>query len=116
MNISLGDVITFIIAVGGLFLAWRKAPLEGRKLAGEASAVSADAAAKFQEIAAKAAEREEAMRLRMDELESKMDNLETQLRKANERAAKFEGWAKRLAHQVQSLGGVPVPLELEDKK
>jgi hypothetical protein len=48
---------------------------------------------------------------RIGVLECRQAELENQVREANIRAEKFESWAKRLSHQVQSLGGIPVPLE-----
>lgn len=81
----------------------------------ETTGLSADTAEKFQRLADKAAERVAAMQIRLDAVEDQLQSMEKQLRDSEARAAKFEGWAKRLAGQVTSLGGIPVPLEIEAK-
>ncbi len=113
---DVGDVIGIVIAISGVILAWYKAPIEGRRLHGETSNFSADAALKYQELASKAAEQIAAMQKRMELLESQVEHMEMQLETAQANATKFQDWAKRLSHQVHSLGGVPVPLETETLK
>jgi predicted DNA-binding protein (UPF0251 family) len=82
--------------------------------------LDADAAAKYGELVDRAAKRESEYQTRIDTLnarivtvEAKQGELEIAVRAANYRAAKFEDWAKRLAFQVQSYGGVPVLLDPE---
>jgi hypothetical protein len=106
MNIDLGDILALVIAISGFVIAWKKAPLEKIKMSSESRAITADAAEKFQQIANKAADR-------LDALESEMIQVRELLRQSELRAAKFENWAKRLSHQVHSLGYVPVPFEPE---
>lgn len=86
-------------------------------------------AEKYQEIADKAAKTIQEMRKEIDEQQGKYEagkkllmariatvegeviDLKAQLRQANERASRFEDWAKRLVYQVRSMGGIPVDLD-----
>jgi hypothetical protein len=95
--ISLPEVFAILVAVVSLYIAWRKAPLESKNL-------DAAAAEKYQAIAVNAAERLEA-------LEKQVNDLAIKARAAEERAARYENWARRLSGQVVSMGGTPVPLE-----
>ena len=113
---TITDVVTLVIMALGFYLTWKKAPLESRKLAGEAASSQADTAARWQEIANNAAKREAELRSRLDTIELQMATLQIQAREAMAKAARFEDWATRLSHQVISLGGHPVPLDVEDKE
>jgi predicted negative regulator of RcsB-dependent stress response len=111
---DLGDIIQWVTIVGlviGAIAGWRK-------LRPEVQVLDADAATKYSDLVDKAAERESKYQMRIDalvirvtQLEARQMELAEQVKDANRRADKFEGWAKRLTYQVQSLGGVPVPLE-----
>ncbi len=113
-NTIIAIVIAVIAAAPGtiaLIIAFRKAKPE-------ISVLDADAAIKYSDLVDRAAKRESEYQSRIDSLNSRVAQVEAQygeLREqvalANKRADKFEDWAKRLAWQVQSLGGVPVPLE-----
>lgn len=48
---------------------------------------------------------------KIDALEKRVEELEISLEKAEKLAGKLEDWANRLAHQVHSLGAVPVQFE-----
>lgn len=104
---TLALIIALIAAAPGVYAVWQ----QRKKIPLETSGLSADTAAKYQEIARKSAERVDMMQTRLDLLETQVQALELQLRQANERAGRFEDWARRLTHQVRSLGGVPVELE-----
>ncbi len=109
MNFDIVDIVTLIIAVAGAVLAWRKAPSERRSL-------DADAAEKYQQIAANAADREEELKKRLLKLEAKVAEMEKQVKEANDRAIRFENYAKRLSYQVKALGHIPVPLDEDSGK
>jgi flagellar motility protein MotE (MotC chaperone) len=98
------SMIAVAVSIGTLTIAWRKLKPQLRQ-------VSSDTASKFQEIADRAAEKIQRMQEQVDQCENKIDALESQLRSANERSARFENWAKRLAAQVVSLGAIPVELD-----
>jgi len=63
------------------------------------------------------AERDEARDKEVKELRDRMivmqRRIEEQDRTFAEREAKLVNWAERLSHQVYSLGGVPVPIEIK---
>jgi hypothetical protein len=112
--VQIDDLITLIVALGSLTLSY----VAYRKFKPEVQVLDADAATKYSDLVDKAAERESKYQMRIDalvirvtQLETRQSELAEQVRDANRRADKFEGWAKRLTYQVQSLGGVPVPLE-----
>jgi hypothetical protein len=108
------DIVSLIMGIASIATAvivWRKFKPEVRIL-------DADAATKYAELVDRAAKRESEYQNRIDSIQARMALLETrqgeleaQVEAANQRAEKFEGWAKRLTHQVQSLGGVPVAME-----
>lgn len=107
------SIITTLIAVTTVFIAWRK-------LKPEYQGLDADAATKYAELVDRAAKRECEYQNRIDEitldvekLNHRVSEMATEIRTANVRADKFEGWAKRLAHQVQALNAIPVPLDPE---
>lgn len=109
-------VIAVIAAAPGtiaLIIAFRKAKPE-------ISVLDADAAIKYSDLVDRAAKRESEYQSRIDSLNSRVAQVEAQYGElheqvalANKRADKFEDWAKRLAFQVQSMGGVPVPFEVK---
>jgi hypothetical protein len=109
------DFITLIVALGSLSLsiiAWKKFKPETRVIDGSAMK-------NFTELLDRATKREkeyqdeqDALNKRITQLELKTVELAEQVKAANLRAAKFEDWANRLAHQVISLRGIPVPLEV----
>jgi hypothetical protein len=111
---QVSDIVTLIVsitALGGVVITWLKLKPEG-------VVMDADAASKYGELVDRAAKRENEYQNRIDVLqarilsvEAKFGELQIEVRAANYRAERFEGWAKRLAFQVQSLGGVPVPID-----
>ena len=108
---SIGVMIALIGSAVTVFINLRKARPEVQFL-------DADAATKYSDLVDRAAKREaeyqnriDTLLSRMAQIEQKYSDLSDQVRTANQRADKFENWAKRLTYQVQSMGGVPVPLE-----
>jgi hypothetical protein len=94
---TITEIFTLLVAGVSLYIAWKKAPYESKNL-------DAAAAEKYQSIAVNAA-------ARLDALEKQVTELSIRARAAEERAAKFENYAKRLSGQVVSMGGIPVPFE-----
>lgn len=103
---DIGEIVALVVAAAGLIIAWRKAPAERRVM-------SADAAETYQNIALAAAEREQKLQDRITAMETRMEQYENDLKKARADAARFENWARRLSHQLQALGHIPVPLDGE---
>jgi hypothetical protein len=108
------NIITLITAVSALIIA----VVAWRKMKPEAMGLDADAATKYAELVDRAAKREceyqnriDAVELQVKALTIRQGELEREVNIANSRADKFEGWAKRLVHQVLALNGVPVPLD-----
>ena len=102
---GIAALVTSFVALLGAYLAWRKTKPETRVLDG-------DAAESYQRIASQSAKRELELMAKIDVLEKRVDELAEQLEDAIKRAEKFEDWARRLVHQVRSLGAVPVPLDV----
>jgi predicted nuclease with TOPRIM domain len=99
---TITEVFTLFVAGVSLYIAWRKAPFESKHL-------DAQAAEKYQSIAVNAADR-------LDKLEAKVNELTQRAQAAEDRASKFENWAKRLSGQVVSMGGIPVLFEQSEAK
>lgn len=115
-NTIVAIIIAIIAAAPGtiaLFIAFRKAKPE-------MTVLDADAAIKYSDLVDRAAKRESEYQSRIDnlvhriaEVEARYSELSQEVAMANKRSDKFEDWAKRLAFQVQSMGGVPVPFEVK---
>jgi len=102
MTVDLGLLLTFIVALSGFLLSLRKAKHENR-------ASDGSAALEFEQAASSIAKRNINLMARIDELEKRIIELERKLKQEIDRSHKFEDWAYRLVHQVQSFpGGVPV--------
>jgi hypothetical protein len=105
---NFSNLISIIIAVFALVLAWRKAP-------GERTATDAQAAKSYAEAAEKS-------RVAADEAEKRAlawaNRAETTAQELSE-CLTFKdaimAWAKKLCAQVVLLGGDPVPLVMPDK-
>lgn len=106
---GIAALVTAIIALIGVVITWRKSKPESRVMDG-------DAAERYQRIASQSAKREIELMAKIDTLEKRVDELEAQLDTAILKADKFEEWARRLVHQVKSLGYDPVPLEPAKKE
>lgn len=134
------DIVSLIVAIAAAltaYAAWRKAKPEAR-------ASDAEAMAKYQEIIDRAAARElehtqqkeaqeQAFLKKREELETKAEDqrqtfmgeiaslkkdiaeLKLKLEAAIKQADSFEGWAKRLVAQLESLDVVPVPFVITRK-
>lgn len=115
---DIGNLVSLIVSVSALvtvIIAWRKLPRENQNMDGSA-------AAKYADLVDRAAKRESDYMDKIDKLEKRIEHLEAcqseleeKVKLTEKNAAKFENWAKRLAHQVESLNGTPVPLEIEKK-
>jgi outer membrane murein-binding lipoprotein Lpp len=112
MWVSIGSMlITLLGLVGGWFL-----------IRPQTNSLDSSTAEKYQQIADKASDKIDKLQARLDKTEADMRTMKEKLeaevyalkieaRSANERAERFENWAKRLVYQVRSMGGVPVELD-----
>ncbi len=108
---TVAALVAVLAALPGIYAIWQNR----NKVRADASVLDASTAEKYQEIARKAAERMEAMQKRLDLMDAQLFDMQQQLKLSEARAARFEGWAKRLAGQVTSMGGIPVPLETDPR-
>ena len=105
---TMGVIVALVASIITVYLNLKRAPVDRRVLDIDAS-VSASTALKSYS--------DEVIKLRSELVDVRkcMMELEVQVRHAEQRAERFEGWAKRLHGQVISMGGVPVALEIEMK-
>jgi hypothetical protein len=106
-------VITAFIAASPGLVALLVQFKKGRA---EAAGLDADTAEKYQRIADNAAKRLADMDKRLEDSETRISELEAMLHAESRERKRFEDWARRLAHQVESLGATPVSLEDGRKK
>lgn len=102
-------LVSVMIAVLGTVpgvLAWRG---QRRKDQAEASKADAEAASTFQEIANKAAIQALGLQKRIADLEARVSEQDSEIRILRCERDDLKDWAERLVHQVQALGGKPVP-------
>ena len=50
------------------------------------------------------------------DMQTEIADVKAQLTERDKRLEELQDWAERLVHQVQSLGGVPVPMKLKKTK
>ena len=118
------SIVGTLISLGMFLILWRK-------LRPETAVLQGDALDKYNDALNKSAARELQSQTRWDQreadfqtreaylmgrlstLEAKYSELDGKLAAALARAERFERYAYRLAGQVTSMGGTPVPLEIE---
>lgn len=115
------SIVTALIAVATVYIAWRK-------LKPEYQGLDADAATKYAELVDRAAKRETEYQNRIDEirrsiqvikddsdskvaaLEKCQEELEGRIGTLERENRSLKDWASRLVHQVKSLGAIPVEI------
>jgi outer membrane murein-binding lipoprotein Lpp len=104
-------VITLLGLVGGWFLIRPQTNSLDSSTAEKYQAIADKASDKIDKLQARLDKTETDMKAMREKLEAEVSALKAEARSANERAARFEDWAKRLVFQVRSLGAVPVELD-----
>lgn len=115
MTIDWAALTALIAVIGsgvGIFLAWRKAPIESQHMRAETEAHISEVALTLIDPMKRRIEELEASRERqrvsIDELEKRITELECELRTERSEKAEIVDGAHRLVHQVESLGAQPV--------
>lgn len=112
------EPITLIVAIVGvlgsitsLYLSMRKAPKELKRMDIDTGAQALETTERALQIASDAAEQIQAVRKELEELSHKYFAMQTELDETKEDVLRYQDWAERLVHQVQSLGAEPVKIK-----
>lgn len=119
MNIDWGNVgslLAVIVTFITMIIAWKKYPHEIKNTENEAADVVTDAAIKLlkplqdriDELEAEKIDMEKVLKARIKELDGRVRELEKQLKLFEDTFDIEVRGAKKLYHQVRSLGGIPV--------
>lgn len=108
-------IITILISslvslLGSGLVVWvaaKKAPAEIRGIDADATKTNAEAAIALNEGLVRRVERLEA---ELAEACEQVEGMKKEISDLRAENTALHNWAERLAHQVQSMGGVPVPL------
>jgi predicted nuclease with TOPRIM domain len=113
MNIDFVTVFTLVASISAVIIAWRRAPAEVRQINNSAANSISEAAKILVEPLTKRVDDLEVELAdacdKYDTLKGKYETLEEQYRELRRENEIMDEWARRLVHQVQSMGGAPVP-------
>jgi chromosome segregation ATPase len=106
------SIVAVVGSLAALVIAWRKAPAEKRKMNADAESAISGAAVSLIEPLQKRIEELEAARekdrTKMTSMESRISVLECEVREERSEKEAISDGARKLMHQVESYGGVPV--------
>jgi hypothetical protein len=103
---EISGIITGLVSLVGVVLLWKKASPEIRDLDGKVIKT-------YQEIIDTSATREQDLMTEVQRLRKDIEVIKESMKMREIEDAKWRDWARRLAHQVQSLGAVPVLFDPE---
>lgn len=122
----MNDPITLIVAIVGvlgsafsLYLSMRKAPKELKRMDIDTGSQALQSTERALKIANDAAEQVQEVRMELEALTTRYIAMQTELDETKEDVLRYQDWAERLVHQVQSLGAEPVkikPKRLKEKQ
>lgn len=119
LTILISSVFGLLGSMLVVAVAWKKAPNEARNLDAQSNLANTQASIvlnerltiRVEKLEIELAETCDALEKEKKERQAESAALRTELRKIRDERDLYEDWSKRLSHQVQMRGEIPVPMK-----